>query len=68
MKNYQIPIPIAPNKAVYLSIPPSLTPAKWDQMMNVLNAMKPALTYDPIPLEFGPGYTEPDDFLEELMR
>ena len=35
-------------------------------MMNVLNAMKPALTYDPIPLEFGPGYTEPDDFLEEL--
>ena len=36
-------LPIAPSEFAALQAPFPLTEAKWDQMLAVLNAMKPAL-------------------------
>lgn len=54
-----VPIPVAPAKWLYFKLPSaSMQLCEWEQLLTILEAMRPALTYDPTPCDLGPGYTE----------
>ena len=59
MRAYEIvPISVAPGEWVRLRLPSRMTPLEWHRFMAILAAMRPALTYDPVPCALGPGYRE----------
>ena len=62
MKPRIVTLPLSPGPPVrvaLVSMPPQMTAPEWRQFHSVLDVMEPALTHDPMPSAFGPGYLEP---------
>ena len=52
-------LPLSPD-VLYpqLLIPQTLRRSEWRQLLRMLRAMRPALVFDPLPVDVGPGYIE----------